>query len=121
MIVFRSVAMVSFSSSAFIRFNFAASYDKTTIENMLLAANYQATGTATGAALDLARTQLLTVANGYRVGVKTAVILVTDGYTQETASVLATAANAMKGVAEVYAVGVGADINLDELNVIAID
>ena len=67
--------MVSFSSSAFIRFNFTASYDKATIEAALLAAAYQATGTATGAALNLARTQLLTAAAGYRFG-KTVVILV---------------------------------------------
>jgi hypothetical protein len=67
--------MVSFSSTAFVRFNFTASYDKATIEAALLAAAYQATGTATGAALNLARTQLLTAAAGYRFG-KTVVILV---------------------------------------------
>ena len=71
--------MVSFSSTAFVRFNFTASYDKATIEAALLAAAYQATGTATGAALNLARTQLLTAAAGYRFG-KTVVILVW-GYT----------------------------------------
>ena len=93
-----SIAMVSFSSSAFIRFNFGASYDKSVVESMLLAAAYQATGTATGAALNLTRTQLFTDAS-HRAGVKTVVILVTDGYTQETSSVLMSSANAMKAVA----------------------
>ena len=69
------VGMVSFSSNAFIRFDFETSFDKTTIENNLLAADYQASGTATGKALDLARTDLLVSSAGYRFG-KTVVILV---------------------------------------------
>ena len=91
--------MVSYSSGAAVRFDFSASFDKATIQQMLLNAAYQAAGTATGAALDLARTQLLaTSARGHRLGVKTVVILVTDGNTQETSTVLVNAANAMKGL-----------------------
>ena len=123
-VVVFSVAMVSYSSGAVIRFDFSASFDKATIQQMLLNAAYQAAGTATGAALNLARTQLLAnTARGHRLGVNTVVILVTDGQTQEKSMVLANAATAMKGVAnvEVFAVGVGNNINVGELNVIASD
>ena len=112
------VALVSFATNAFVRFDFLASFDKNTVKSNILSAVYQATGTNTGRALDLARTALLTLSAGYRGG-KAVVIVVTDGQTQETATVLSTAANSIQQVAEVFAVGVGQDVVLSELAVIA--
>ena len=112
------VALVTFSSTAVVRFNFVASFDKSTIVASILASPYQASGTATGASLDLVRLSVLTTAAGYR-GSNAVVIVVTDGQSQEASTVVATAAAQLQGMAEVFAVGVGAEVNIVELNTIA--
>jgi collagen type VI alpha len=114
------VALLTFSSAPVIQFDLDASFDKQTIKNAILAAPFQNAGTATGRALNMARTDLLTSAAGFR-GIRTVVIVVTDGNTQEPAFTLASAAASMQAVAEVFAVGAGADIDVSELNVIASD
>ena len=95
--------MVSFSSTAFVRFDFLASFNSTTIQANILAAAYQATGTATGRALNLAVSSLFVPSAGYR-GIKTVVIVVTDGMSQEQSSFVAAAALNIQQYAEVFAV-----------------
>ena len=73
-----SVAMVSYSTVARVRFNFLASFVKADVKAALLNAVYQNAGTATGAGLDLARTDLLVASAGYRSNVKTVVVVITD-------------------------------------------
>ena len=109
---------MSFSSAPVVRFDLQASFDKAAVKSMILSAAYQNRGTATGAALDLARTAVLTSAAGYRGG-QAVVVVITDGATQESAGVLSAAVAAMQAVAEVFVVGVGSEVNVDELHVIA--
>eukprot|EP00042_Codosiga_hollandica_P049374 m.572783 g.572783 ORF g.572783 m.572783 type:complete len:255 (+) comp57871_c0_seq1:5349-6113(+) len=84
----------------------------------ILDAAYQATGTATGSALDLVRSNVLIPAAGYRGG-RTSVVLITDGATQESEEVLQNAAARLRAIAEVFVLGVGVDIDVNELDSIA--
>ena len=99
-------------------FDLNDSFDKTSIKSAILAAPYLNAGTATGRALNLARTDVLVASAGYRAE-RTVVVVVTDGNTQETAAVLQSAATQMQGLAEVFAIGVGVEINTSELATIA--
>ncbi len=85
-----------------------------------MAAVYQGRGTATGRALDVVRTSVLTAAGGYRGG-KAVVVVITDGQTQETADVLQTAAEQLQSnsFVSVFTLGIGGEANQTELAIIA--
>ena len=112
------MAFVSFSGSAIVRFNLAASFDKSTIQSMILSAAYQGGGTGTGHGLNLAYNAVLTAAGGYRGG-KAAVIVITNEPAQESAAYLAQAAANIQSVATVYAIGIDSDISIAELEIIS--
>jgi hypothetical protein len=116
--MFVRVALVSYSSSAFVRFNFLSSTSVSAVQQLILADNWQAGGTATASALNLVRSSLLTSAAGFRGG-KAVVIVVTDGNTQESMSSLTSAVSALHAVAEVFAVGVGQEISATQIQLIA--
>ena len=110
---YSSVAVVSFSSSPFVRVPLLGSFNATTFETALLAIPYQGRGTATARALDLVSTVVLATSNGARG--KATVVLVTDGPTQESFETLQASALQLRQIAQVYAVGVGGDISPTEL------
>jgi hypothetical protein len=95
-------------------------FDKDTIIANVDRAQLIGKSTATGAALNLVRTQLLLAGRrGYR-GVDTAVVVITDGHTLEEQSVLLDAVQQLHSTgASVYALGVGSEVNKPELHLIA--
>ena len=110
-----SVALVSYSSVVIQRFNFAAHTSSASLQSAIMSAAYQNAGTVTGAALDFVRTSVLVPAAGYRGG-HAAVLVVTDGNSQDSVQ---PAADMLKAVAAVHAVGVGQEISVSQLNDIA--
>ena len=114
------IALVTFASTALIRFDFSKSYDKSAIETAIYSQPYQNTGTATASALNLAEMLLSSEDSGYRGG-KAVVILVTDGQSQESGIALADSIAGVKALAEVFVVGLGQNISVPEVESIASD
>ena len=114
--------MMIFSTGPHIIFNFDASFDKATLARDVMAAQYIGWSTATGAALDMARTQLFeNPSSGYRGG-DTAVVIVTDGNTLEQPSTFHTAVDNIKALGvTIYSVGVGRNLSYANLNYQASD
>jgi hypothetical protein len=110
--------MVSFSSSAFVRLYLDTTFDSAAAQQMVLQAPYQGRGTVTGNALNIVYEQVLAVDHGYRQA-HVAVVVVTDGQTQESADILQHAAEQLQDAADVYVIGVGSDVNVTELGIIA--
>ena len=109
---------MSYSSSAVVRFNLTTSFDKATIQSMIMSAAYQNGGTGTGHGLNLIYSNVLTQSAGYRGG-DAVVIVITNSPAQETATYLAQAAANVQSVATVFSIGVGSDVSLNELTVIS--
>ena len=78
------------------------------LQSAIMSAAYQNAGTVTGAALDFVRTSVLVPVAGYRGG-HAAVLVVTDGNSQDSVQ---SAADMLKAVAAVHAVGVGQEISV---------
>jgi collagen type VI alpha len=74
--------------------------------------------TNTAAAIELARQQF--IQNG-REGVPHAIVLITDGLSNDKDATIQAAVNARGNGIEIFAIGVGAGVDSDELNAIATD
>jgi hypothetical protein len=112
--------MVVYSTFPQLIFDFDTDFDKATIIQRIQALTWIGRSTATGAALDLVRSQLLqSSTSGYRGGAA-AVIVISDGHTLETPEVFLPAVAALHATgAEIYAFGVGDEVNFSELAQIA--
>lgn len=111
---------MTYSTHPQLIFDFDTDFDKSTLIQRVQALTWIGKSTATGAALDLVRSSLFqSPSSGYR-GENAAVIVITDGNTLEEPEVLHAAVDALHATGvEVYAFGVGEEINLPELNLIA--
>jgi hypothetical protein len=118
------IAAVRFSTGSRVVFDFDFSFDKATLQSAVSEIAYADAGTRTGLALDKVTDELLNTANvptsGRRTEVPAVVLVITDGNTQEDAGTLETAAGRLRDTgAEVFALGVGSEINQSELETIA--
>ena len=100
------------------RFDFSQSFDRATIQSLILAQQYLGTGTATASALNVAEMLLSSPDTGYRGG-KAVTILVTDGQSQETGQPLTQSIEGLHAVSEVFAIGLGHEVNIAEIEQIA--
>lgn len=118
------IAAVRFSTGARVVFDFDFSFNKTVLQSTVSAIEYANAGTRTGFALDKVTDELLNTTNvptsGRRSNVPAIVLVITDGNTQEDAATLQTAAQRLRSAgAEVFALGIGSEVNVSELQVIA--
>lgn len=118
------VAVVRYSSGARVWFDFQSSFNKAEIQQAILDVPYVGKGTATGAALNKAREELLLpdpATTGRRPGYKAVVLVITDGATQESEEFLQLAATNLHAVPDtsVFALGITDFVEVEELGVIA--
>ena len=109
---------MSYSAKAFLRFDFGASHKQDRIQEMIDDVVYQSAGTATASALDLTRNKALSANAGFREG-HAVVILITDSVSQEERWEVRHSAELLRDKAEVFAIGVGPHIDLEQLKDIA--
>ncbi|EDQ91315.1 uncharacterized protein MONBRDRAFT_23588 [Monosiga brevicollis MX1] len=116
------VAGMMFHAEALPQFDFDDYTSAAQVQNAVANFNYPVNenwGTATGNALDSIRTNLLQASAGYRGG-EVVVYFITDGVSQESPSVVESAAQALRATgAQVMAIGITDQIDETQLEVIA--
>lgn len=115
------VGLVQYASETQLEFDFLRWFDKASIVDDILDTVYLRGSTVTGAALKFASNNLLVPSAGWRENaVPAVVVVVTDGQSSETQEVLLHGIGKIKAKADdVLAFGVGSEIGLDELELIA--
>ena len=115
------IGCVTFANDAKLRFFLNKYSDALDIVGELMAMRRQSGGTNTAQALQITREQLLQSANGARTGIAQVVIVITDGKSRDTAATLEQAAYLRNGGVAVISIGVGTNLDMDELKGIAGD
>ena len=111
-------SIVTFSSDVAPQFYFNTYNSRHGVIRAIQRTNYLGTGTNTSAALNFARTESFKPEHGARVNASKIVIAITDGHSIDQTSTSKEAAELQK-VAEVFAIGVGPDVDQSELKAIA--
>jgi Mg-chelatase subunit ChlD len=115
------IGVETFSSRPYTEFNLNKNLDHASVATAIDHISYKSGGTNTGTALKDMYTKMFTAPNGDRPGVPNIAIVVTDGRSNNRPSTLAEAAKAKALGIEVFSVGVGAGVDVSELNAIASD
>ena len=113
------VACITFANKAMVRFNLDEYGDALDVVDALMGFKRQAGGTNTGDALKQLREVTFKEANGARTGVLKVGLIVTDGKSRDTDDTLRQAAIARSMGYILYTVGVGKNLDIDELQGIA--
>ena len=113
------IGCVTFANDAIARFFLNKYSDSLDIVGELMAMRRQSGGTNTAQALQITREQLLQQANGARTGTIQVVIVITDGKSRDTTATLEQAANLREQGVVVFSIGVGTNLDMDELKGIA--
>ena len=113
------IGAVTFANDARIRFFLNKFRDSLDIVGELMAMRRQSGGTNTAEALKITREQLLLAANGARAGIPQVIIVITDGKSRDTPATLEQAAALRRIGAVVFSIGVGTNLDMDELRGIA--
>ena len=118
------VGVISFSSSARFHFHLNTYHNKASLLNAINSVSYTGGSTNTAAGLDLLRLQGYTSSSGGRPlsqAIPRVAVVVTDGVSNSPTATVAAANNVHNAGIETFAVGVGSNVNNDELNAIASD
>ena len=118
------VGVIVFSSSASVVFNLNTYSSKFAVLNAISNIAYRGGGTATHIALQLLISQGFTTDGGARLsdgGVSRLAVVLTDGVSNSAAETIsaASAVHSFEPSINVYAIGVGSNLNQAELNAIA--
>ena len=111
-------SVITFSSDVSPQFNFNTYTTRNEVIHAIRGTQYLGTGTNTSAALQYAREESFKPANGARANASKIAIVITDGHSIDQASTAREAA-LLHNIAEVFAIGIGPDVDRDELMKIA--
>lgn len=111
-------SVVTFSSDVAPQFYFNTYHTRHEVIRAIQSTSYLGTGTNTSAALQFAREESFKPEHGARVNASKIVIVITDGHSIDQAATSHEASELHK-VAEVFAIGVGPDVDQTELKAIA--
>ncbi|KAK3609155.1 hypothetical protein CHS0354_002134 [Potamilus streckersoni] len=114
------IAMMTFSTRSHVEWNFNKYADKQALINATLHIHYVSGTTNTAEALLNSRMHVFTPVAGDRHDFPNVAIILTDGKSDNHNQTTIRAA-ALQHVAKVIAIGVGSDISINELNIIATD
>ena len=117
------VGLITFSSSAIVRFRLNTYRTNASLLQAITRAPYSAGGTNTQAGLNTLISQFSTIFGARpRVdGIPRIAVVVTDGRSNSPSATIAAAKRVHASNILTYAVGVGSNLNMDELNAIATD
>ena len=118
------VGVISYSSSATARFYLNTYQDKSSLLTAIDNLPYNGGGTNTAAAIDLLRQSGFTSTNGGRPesqAIPRVGVIITDGYSNSYSTTVSAAQNAHDDDITLFAVGVGGNVNNNELDAIASD
>lgn len=111
-------SVVTFSSDVAPQFYFNTHHTRNQVIRAIQSTNYLGTGTNTSAALRFATEESFKPEHGARVNASKIAIVITDGHSLEQAAT-ANQASELQKVAEVFAIGIGPDVDQRELESIA--
>ena len=117
------VGLINFASSARVEFSLNTHQDNSSLLQAIANVPYISSGTNTAAALTTLLSEFSTV-NGARPlqqGIPRVTIVVTDGRSNSPTATIAAASNVHASNIMAYAVGVGSNVFMTELNAIASD
>ena len=115
------IACVTFANDAIVRFFLNKYSDSLDIVGELMAMRRQSGGTNTAQALQITREKVLDLLNGARYGVLQVVIVITDGKSGDTPATLEQAIFLRNRGVAVFSIGVGTNLDIEELKGIAGD
>ena len=118
------VGVISYSSSATARFYLNSYHDKTSLLTAINNLPFSNGGTDTAAAIDLLRLSGFTSTNGGRPqsqAIPRVAVVITDGYSNSYTATVAAAQSAHDDDITILSVGIGSNVNSDELDAIASD
>ena len=113
------IATITFANDAQVRFDLNRYADSLDVVDAMMSMRRQSGGTNTGQALQFLREQTFLTSRGARPGILKVGIVVTDGKSRNTDDTLRQAAKARALGYVLYAVGVGTNLDLAELQGIA--
>ena len=113
------IGAITFANDAMVRFDLNTYGDSLDVVDALMSFRRQRGGTNTGDALRLLREHSFQVSNGARPGILKVAIIITDGKSRDTDNTLRQAAIDRSQGHILFAVGVGKNLDLDELQGIA--
>jgi len=113
------VAVTRFSSRVNTEVYFRDQYNKVTLQQMITDLDYDSHGTNTGAGLEHLRTAVFTEGNGMRPASAKIAIIQTDGKSNQPALTIEAAERLRDEGVTLFAIGVGSNFRVDELNHIA--
>jgi collagen type VI alpha len=112
------VAVISFSDKPKIEFSFNDYTEKVDVVSAIRRIDYLSGGTNTSAAIDLAVHRIFKEENGARVEAEDAIVVITDGESFSENETRESAWKARSVAIVMYAIGVGPDVNTNELRLI---
>lgn len=115
------VAVVVYSTHAIVAFNLNAHTTKASLSTATQGVQYMAGGTNTPEALNMAVNDILLGPEGNRHDAAKIIILVTDGKSNDELLTGQAAAHARFMGIVVFAIGVGSEVSIPELNLVATD
>ena len=118
------VGVISYSSSARARFYLNSYHDKSSLLTAINNLPYSSGSTNTAAAINLLRQSGFTSSNGGRPqsqAIPRVGVIITDGYSNSYSTTVTAAQNAHDSDITLFAVGIGSNVNNNELNAIASD
>ena len=118
------VGVISYSSSATARFYLNNYHDKSTLLSAINNLPYNGGGTNTAGAIDLLRQSGFTSLNGGRPesqAIPRVGVVITDGYSNSYSATVTAAQSAHDDDIILFAVGIGTNVNNNELDAIASD
>ena len=118
------VGVISFSSSAQVQFYLNTYHDKSALLTAINNLPYSGGGTDTAAGLNLLRQSGFTSANGGRPltqAIPRVAVVITDGQSNDGTATAAAAQSAHDAGITILAVGIGSNVDNDELTAIASD
>ena len=111
-------SVLTFSSGVSPEFYFNTYHSRHDVIRAIQRVNYLGTGTNTSVALNYARLEMFLPFRGARANASKIAIVITDGHSIDQTSTSKEAAELQK-IAEVFAIGVGPDVDQNELKAIA--
>ena len=118
------VGVISYSSYAQARFYLNSYHNKSALLTAIDNLPYDSGGTNTAGGIDLLRQQGFTETNGGRPqtrAIPRVAVVITDGYSNSYSATVAAAQSAHDEDITIFSVGIGSNVNINELNAIASD
>ncbi|KAL3889638.1 hypothetical protein ACJMK2_001974 [Sinanodonta woodiana] len=111
-------SLITYSSNVNVRFHFNTYTSRNSVLNAILNTSYIGLGTNTSDALNVARTVMFRPEHGSRPNATNIAIVITDGRSRNPNATITEAAQ-LKKTADVFSIGIGPDVDQNELTIIA--